>query len=446
MKSKVLLVYLPGVEIGYGPIFPLGLGYLLATLQKERATKAVHFEKFETAINRLPDIMASFKPTVVGLTCSTFNRGRVRRVINWLKVYYPDVKIVVGGVHASFYPEQMIQNYGADFVVIGEGEETITQLCRAIDENAPLDWINGIAYKLGKSVVCTKPREPIPCLDSLPIPDYSYAGNMMKNSGLGFVFTSRGCPARCTFCSTTAYWGQKVRTHSPKRIVDEIEILIEKYGTRKILFHDDTFNLTVNKVTGICDEIISRKVDITWAASCRVHPVSQEMIDKMVEAGCRHICWGIESGSAEMLARINKKITQEQIKTAYEMCRKHIGTISVGAFAMVGNPGESEKTIQESVNFINTLPMTDSPGAAVLYILPGTKVYEDIKKKEPSIDLFWLTNDDGVMRPQEYSIIRLQQWAMRVAASGNRIPFDRSKHFFNNVLFGNLPLPAEEDL
>ena len=439
------MVYLPGIEIGYGPIFPLGIGYLLASLKTERPTKAVHFENMDQAFALLPNVMGTFAPDIVGLTCSSFNRGNVRKVCKWIRAYYPNIKIIIGGVHASFFPDQMIHEYGADFVVIGEGEITLSELCKAID-GEDIDSVKGIAYKTGKSATMhTSPRDPISNLDSIAIPDYNYAYRMMKNSGLGFVFTARGCPARCNFCSTTSYWGQKVRVHSVARVVDEIEILVEKYGTRKILFHDDTFNLSIKRVMDICNEITSRGIRITWAASCRVHPVSQEMIDKMVEAGCRHICWGIESGSPQMLAKLNKKITQEQIKTAYEMCRKHIGTISVGAFAMVGNPGESEKTIQESVRFINTLPMTDSPGAAVLYILPGTKVYEDVKKREPNIDTFW-TKSDSTLRPQEYSIIRLQQWATMVANSGERVPFDRSKHFFNGVLFGNLPAPVEEDL
>lgn len=445
MKSKVLLVYLPGIETGYGPIFPLGLGYLLASLKQDRPVKAVHYEQFDQVFKHLSNTISIFSPDIIGFTCSSFNRGNVRKVCKWVREYHPNIKIVIGGVHASFFPEQFLYDRSADYIVIGEGETTSRELCNALDCNDSLLSVKGLAYLAGHGLVKTEHREVIRNLDDIPIPDYSYAYNMMKRSGLGFVFTARGCPAHCNFCSTTSYWGQKVRLHSPSRIVDEINILIQKYGTRKILFHDDTFNLSVKRVIDICDEILERGVHITWAASCRVHPVSQEMIDKMIKAGCRHICWGIESGSAQMLARINKKITQEQIKSAYEMCRKHIGTISVGAFAMVGNPGENETTIQESIDFINTLPLTDSPGAAVLYILPGTQIYEDVRRKSPGVDNFWLEND-GILRPQEFPIVRLQQWAMKVAQSGERVPFDRNTHFFNGVLFGQLPPPILEDL
>jgi radical SAM superfamily enzyme YgiQ (UPF0313 family) len=257
---------------------------------------------------------------------------------------------------------------------------------------------------------------------------------MIKNSGLGFVITSRGCPAHCNFCCTSTYWGQKVRMYSIKRVIDEIEIMINKYGANKILFHDDTFNLSVKRVIEICDEIIKRKLNITWAAACRVHPVSKEMIEKMIEAGCRHICWGVESGSEKMLKLIDKKITKEQIKKAYDLCKEYIGIISVGAFTMVGNPGESDETINESSEFINTLSLTDNPGTAALYILPGTKVYEDLKIKNPDIDKFWIESE-GMLRPPEFSLQQLTAWATKISRSGNYISIDRSKHFFCGILF-----------
>lgn len=440
MKSKILLVYLPGYEIGYGPIFPLGIGYLFSAIEQDRPVKAVHYQLMEHAEQQMPEIIASFKPDIIGLTCSTFNRGNVRKMCFWIKNHHPNIKIILGGVHVTYLVEQALRTYGADYVVLREGENTIKELCNAIDSNSVTEDIKGIAFLQGSHVVTTELREVVQKLDDIETPNFSYAGDIMRSSGLGFVFTSRGCPAHCTFCSTSSYWG-KVRVHSVKRIVDEMEIMLKEYGVKKLLFHDDTFNLSTKRVDDICNEILVRNLDVTWAASCRVNPVSQEMVDKMVEAGCRHICWGVESGSAEILEQINKKITQEQITQAFECCRKHIGTISVGVFSMVGNSGESERTIKESVAFLNTLPMTDSPSPAVLYVLPGTTIYEDIKRKNPKVDDFWISCD-GIMRPKEYNSVQLQQWAVRVGQSGNRIPFDRNNHFFNNILFGNIPTPV----
>lgn len=442
MKSKVLLIYLPGIEIGYGPIFPMGIGYLLSAIKQDREAMAVNYELMDHAFLKLPDVINSFQPDIIGLSCTTFNRGNISRFCGWVRKYYPHIKIIIGGVHASFFPKQMLYNYKSDYVVIGEGEQTLRELCDAIDEGDDLNKVKGIVYKGNYAAIFTEPREQLKDLDELQIPDFSYAENMMRKSGLGFIITSRGCPAHCNFCCTSTYWGQKVRMYSVKRVVNEIEIMINKYGVNKILFHDDTFNLSIKRVIEICDEIINRKLNITWAAACRVHPVSKEMIKKMVEAGCRHICWGVESGSEKMLKLIDKKITKEQIKNAYDLCKEYIGIISIGAFTMVGNPGESDETINESSDFINTLALTDSPGTAALYILPGTKVYEDLKAKNPDIDNFWLESE-GMLRPPEYSLSQLTNWATKIARSGNYIPFDRSKHFFNNILFGNIPKLGE---
>ena len=440
--SKVLLVSLPGLNTGNEPIFPLGIGYLLAAIRQDRPAQAVHYQVFEHATQQLPEILSAFQPQIVGLTCSTFNRGNVRKICAWLRKHHPKVKIILGGVHVSFLTEQALCDYGADCVVIGEGELTFRELCHALDKGTPLGDVKGIAFRDGEQIITTEPREVIHNLDDLPLPDYSYAGDLMRKSGMGFVITSRGCPVRCHFCSTGSYWGQRVRVNSPRRVVDEMEALISHYGVKKIFFHDDTFNLGTKRVGEICDEIKARRLNVEWGVSCRVHPVSQEMIDRMVETGCRHICWGIESGSVQMLSRMNKKITQEQIRRAYELCRKHMGTISVGAFTMVGNPGESEETIAESARFIDTLSLTDPPSTAILCILPGTQLYQDVKAKHPEFHKFWAESDGVPLYNLENPLEWLQRWSGVISRSGNLVSFDRNRHFWNNVLFGNVPVPS----
>jgi len=445
-KSKVLLISLPGLNNGCEPIFPLGIGYLLSSIRLDRLVQAVHYQAFEHATQQLPVIISTFQPEIVGLTCSTFNRGNVRTICAWLRKNHPHIKIILGGVHVSFLAEQALRDYGADCVVIGEGELTFRELCDALDKDITLAGVKGIAFLDDEKFVTTEPREVVRNLDYLPLPDYSYAGDLMRRSGMGFIITSRGCPVRCSFCSTSSYWGQKVRTNSPKRIVDEMEALVATYGVKKIFFHDDTFNLSMARTRDICAEITLRGINVEWGVSCRVNPVSQEMIDMMVAAGCRHICWGIESGSKTMLERIDKKITQEQISKAFEICRKHLGTISVGAFTMVGNPGESEATIAESIQFINTLHMTDQPSTSILYILPGTKLYAELLVKHPELECFWVHNNDILQYTLENTLDKLNKWAIRISQSGSIVFFDRNKHFWNNVLFGNIPQPTSPDL
>jgi glycosyltransferase involved in cell wall biosynthesis/radical SAM superfamily enzyme YgiQ (UPF0313 family)/ADP-heptose:LPS heptosyltransferase/ubiquinone/menaquinone biosynthesis C-methylase UbiE len=435
---RILLISLPGGHGTDEPIFPLGIGYLVAVLKKEHRVKVAHYQKFEHVGSTLPELINSFRPEVVGFTCTTFNRGNVRNIVSIIKKYCPTIKVVVGGVHASFLYEQVLNSYGADVVVIGEGEYTALELCRALENGTSLDDINGIAFKRAGSVILTPPRQPIENLDELPMPDYDFAEHLMRISGMGFVITSRGCPVRCIFCSTSSYWGQKVRKTSVTRVVDEMEYLIDRYKIRKIFFHDDTFNLGIERVKQICCEIMRRKINIEWAASCRVTPVSQEMVDIMVEAGCRHICWGVETGSETMLKSLEKKITLDQIRNAYELTKKHSRIVSSGAFAMVGSPGESEQTIRETVEFFNTIPLTDHPSTATLCLLPGTKIHFDMKCKGLVDDSIWLLSDE-VSGTKEHSEETLQRWAQQVSGSGNILPFDKKKHFWNNVLFGDVP-------
>lgn len=441
-KQKVLLVSLPGLNTGDEPIFPLGIGYLLAALrQDKRPVQALHYQRSEHVCAQLPEVMQQYAPDIVGLTCTTFNRGLVRKTCAWLRANYPHIRIVLGGVHVSFMYQQVLQDYDVDYVVIGEGEHTLRELCTALDQNLPLHGIKGIAFLQDGQVVTTPPRETVQNLDDLPIPDYSFAGDLMSRSGMGFVISSRGCPVQCNFCSTSSYWGQKVRMNSPRRIVDEMEALIANYGVKKIFFHDDTFNLGIGRVKEICSEITSRGLNVEWGVSCRVSPVSEEMIDTMVAAGCRHICWGIESGSKAMLARIGKRITQEQITKAFECSRKHLGSISVGAFTMVGNPGENAETIAESIKFIGSLQMTDPPSTAVLYILPGTKLYNELLSKQPELARFWSACDEVPYYTVEHTMETLIEWAQRISQSASLVPFDRNRHFWNAVLFGPIPQP-----
>jgi len=430
---RVMLLSLPGLEESDGILFPLGIGYLVSSLKSHHEVQAYHFEKINSAKQEVKETLATFRPDVVGITCSTFNRGFVREMIGIIRGVNSDVKIVVGGVHASFCYDQMIKNYDADVVVIGEGEVTFPALCDALENKTPLKFVHGIAYKENGLTLINSPRDVIHNLDDLPLPDYSYAKSLIERSGIGYIITSRGCPVRCTFCSTSSFWGQNVRINSVSRVVDEMEQLISQFKVSKIYFHDDTFNLGITRVKEICAEILKRGIKIEWGCACRVSPVSEEMLAIMVEAGCRHICWGIESGSAEMLRRIEKNISLSQIRNAFELSKKFSTVMSTGAFTMVGNPGESEGTVQETINFLNTIPITDQTNTSILYILPGTLLYEDLKMKGMINDEDWSKHNSVPYYTVENSYRKLVRWAKMVSMSGNRIPFNHNNHFWNSI-------------
>jgi anaerobic magnesium-protoporphyrin IX monomethyl ester cyclase len=427
---RVLLVSLPGSQQSDGGLFPLGPAYLASALKGAHDIECHHYDDIASATVGVPAALRRFRPALVGLTCSTFNRGFVRDAIRAVRRIDPQIVVVVGGVHASFCWEQVIKDYGADFVVIGEGERTIVDLCATLERRGTPHEVRGIAWKSGNGVAVTPPRDPISDLDELPLPDFSFARRFMERTGMGFVITSRGCPVRCTFCSTSSYWGQKVRLHSPRRVVDEMERLVSTFAVKRIFFHDDTFNLGVSRVKAICREIKARGLNVTWGCSCRVVPVSDDMIESMVEAGCRHICWGVESGSEAILKTIHKKITLPQIRRAYELSRRYSGIMSTGAFSVVGNPGETDRTVRDTVDFFNSLPLTDAPSTSILYVLPGTGLYDDLKRSGHIEDTTWVERDSIPLYTVENSLLTLLWWSRRVRGSGRRIPFDTHRHFW----------------
>lgn len=426
---NILLIALPSLYEEQ-LLYPLGLGYLTGSLKRRHTVEPMLVSSMAGARQAIESRIDSFCPQVVGLSCTTFNRGSVRRTIRWIRTCNEHIKIVVGGVHATFCPEQTLLSYGADVVVIGEGDETILDLCNAIEDNRALSTVQGIAYKDAGVVKQTSPRAKVHDLDQLPIPDYSFAKDAIERLGMAFLITSRGCPAHCKFCSTSSYWGQQVRMYSPSRVVDEMQMLISQFGVRRLFFHDDTFNLGFSRVAAICQEIIHRKVDVEWGCSCRATPASEEMIAAMVKAGCRHICWGVESGSERILKSIEKNITLEQIKRAFDLCLPYSDILSTAAFIMVGNPGESEETIQESIDFFQTLSMTDAITSSILYVLPGSELYQALEARGKIDPKSWVHYDTVPTYLLEQSLWTLLQWSKRINHAGKIIPFDKQKHFW----------------
>jgi len=432
---KVMLLSLPGRGQNQEDLFPLGLGYLLASLKRFHTVEAYHFNDLRQAKKQMIDRIKTFHPDMVGFTCNTFNRSSVKNGIGWVRKVNKNIKILTGGVHASFCYEQVLDYYGADIIITGEGEDTIVNLCNAVENNQSLKSVAGIAYKENNRTVLNSANNFINDLDILPMPDYSYAASFIEQSRMGFLITSRGCPVRCRFCSTSSFWGQKIRMHSVGRVIDEMQMLIDQFKVKKIFFHDDTFNLSVDRVKAICKEITDRKIEVEWGCSCRVVPVSEEMVAAMVAAGCRHICWGVESGSERILKEINKNISLTQVRKAFEISSKFAKVMSTGAFVMVGNPGETKDTVNQTRELLNTISLTDCPSTSILYVLPGTVLYENLVQESYVKDSDWVKYDSVPFYTVENSYKTLYRWHNIVKNSGKRIPFKPERHFWYEVIF-----------
>lgn len=334
------------------PMHPLGLLYVAAVLEKEGHKVRVY--------DPLPedDAFIRFikrdKPNMVGLTCSTPQRERAVYILNKIEKMNSNIKTVVGGVHATILPQEMLTENSVDFVVIGEGEHTIIELCEAIERDSGFDKINGIGFKEKGKVIVNPRRKLIKNLDGIPFParhllssDWYFQppgrirGFWLERSTA--AITSRGCPYSCIFCSTHLVFGRKTRQRSPENVILEISHLIDTYKIDGLFFVDDTFTLNSKWVKHFCYLMKKEKIDIKWACQARVDRVTEPLIKIMKKAGCVQIDYGVESGSVNVLKALRKGITPDQAKEAFKITKK-IGVRTMASF-MIGNPREKYEDI-----------------------------------------------------------------------------------------------------
>ncbi|MEE9175676.1 MAG: radical SAM protein, partial [Thermodesulfobacteriota bacterium] len=292
---------------------------------------------------------------------------------------------VLGNIHPTLLPRETLGDNTTDFIVRGEGEETFIELLNVLSNsknNHDFSKIKGLSYRDGNTVVNNPDRECITDLDHLPYPAWHlFPIEKFNNLPLHWMIKkpcfimmfSRGCPYRCTFCSLIS---QKPRYRKPKYVVDEMLFLAEQYGAKQIIFMDAAFSLNKKKVIELCNEMIKRGVPkkLVWLCETRVNHVDQEMLDKMYEAGCRRIAFGIESGVQSLLNDVKKGFTLDQARSAIRMCKK--AKIETITFFMLGLPNETRDLSMKTIAFAKELdPDFAKFNLTVPY--PGTKLYED---------------------------------------------------------------------
>jgi anaerobic magnesium-protoporphyrin IX monomethyl ester cyclase len=340
--------------------------------------------------NTIESLLRQQAPDVVGITCLTNTRMSVFRLAAMAKAINPDTAVIVGGPHPTVMYEQMLGSKAVDIVAIGEGDLTAIALVRALEHGDPPARVEGIAFREGERVISTQPRPLIKDLDSLPRPDYYHldqpADGKPQRTG---VSIGRGCRYNCQFCASSSVWGNTYRAKSVTTVVDEIEFILGKSGENVIFVGDDMIGVTELETVRFCEEILKRGLDFRWYANARVDSLSERILRLMKRAGCVMICYGVESGSPEILKTINKRITVEQIVAAFRLTHE-IG-IECQATVMVGNPGENGDTVRETESLLNTI-RPDYLWVSFTTIYPGTALYQ-LAMQEGLIDeTYWLTD------------------------------------------------------
>ena len=378
MAERFLLVN-PYYPISETPSPPLGLAFLAGALEAAGIeVEILDLVVFPYSTKMLEQVLNRFKPSFVGLTAVTMNVENALAVARDVKATSPGILTVMGGPHVTFCAEDTLQAAPEiDVVVMGEGEETIVELARV--PRTPQDWceIRGLAYRDGRQINYTDPRPFIKDIDTLPEPA-RHLIPLGRYRALGLpvsMTTSRGCPFQCIFCVGRKMVGAKVRYRNPVKVVDELAYL-DTLDFNQINIADDLFTAAPKHCLGVCDEILARGLDTRWTSFARVDTVSPEVLQRMKAAGCTAVSFGVETGNPEMLKRIKKGITLDQVVAAVKMCND--AGIAPHASFILGLPGETRETIQETVAFGEKLKsMGVSHGFHLLAPFPGTAVREN---------------------------------------------------------------------
>lgn len=349
-----------------------------------------------------------FNPDVVGITAMTPKYPMVERVAEITKSIDPRVVVVVGGHHPSMLGEQILENGNIDFVVVGEGEVTFTELVQELAKGQQnMDSIPGILYRNSdRKKIRTASRPPIDNLDLLPITNRELILNEDYVSDNNIICT-RGCPFSCAYCGADVIWQHKQRRRSVANVMDEVRYLISRSGSRMISFWDDSFTVNVKHTLELLDALKTIP-GLTFSCITRLDLINAEILSALKQAGCTTIYFGIESGNDRILTLMNKHLTKELIRNKIVLVNE--SGISWLGFFMLGYPGESCEDILETLDFMREL---DPPYAEINIFnpLPGTKAWIDLEKSgkigawtdltrhsQSSTDNHYLTMDTDAFR------------------------------------------------
>jgi anaerobic magnesium-protoporphyrin IX monomethyl ester cyclase len=350
------------------------------------------------------------KPAYVGITLFTVGVWLAAELSRRIKAVCPDIIILVGGPHISSMGLETMQRFPEfDIAVIGEGETVLSQLLTRLEAaQSPADVPNVIYRQDGRlrSTARQSIRSP---MDDLPLPAwdllpgfpraYTPAVYSYPRGPVGTIAASRGCPFHCSFCDTSTF-GAEVRAYSPQKVFDQMLFLKKRWGVNHVLFVDDLFVASAKRTRELCRLIIENRLKMTWTCSARVDCVKPPLLRLMKQAGCWEIEFGLETGSNELLKKMEKQARVERGEQAVNWT--HDAGIRTKGLFMLGYPGENMETIDLTKALVKRLPMhvmnltkfTPYPGSPIYRDLYGTKMRDDHWERMNGMNFVWAP--DGI--------------------------------------------------
>ncbi|HME54254.1 MAG TPA: radical SAM protein [Candidatus Lokiarchaeia archaeon] len=326
---------------------------------------------------------------LVGYTSMTSSILNCYKNIRVIKKKLPRAKVVLGGWHASAVPRRTMEECAEiDFIVKGEGEETMKDLVKAIEQSLDYNQVNGILFRDGNGEIIETPdrhlienldKLPFPARHLLPLEEYrkigfqTVGGKYRKSMYVSSISTSRGCTSRCKFCSDAVLYKNMCRSRTAENIVSEIEQAIKEFNIRAFFMMDSNFTYSPVRVRRICELIIKKKLDIVWGCHGRADNVSLGLLRLMKAAGCNRIAYGIESGSPKILKALGKKSSLDKSVNAIRWTK--MAGIQAVMYLLFGWPGETRKDMQLTQQLVKQ-SQPDIMSITMLIPYPGTDVYE----------------------------------------------------------------------
>jgi radical SAM superfamily enzyme YgiQ (UPF0313 family) len=326
---------------------------------------------------------------VVLCSTSTMSFTEDAAYLAGLKAANPDLVTIVFGSHPTFMPLYALAAEGVDYIVRREPEYVVRDLCRGLAGEGDPRAVPGAGFRDGEGRARVNPDYPfIENLDELPYPDVDflpqglhYFNPIVRRLPYMTATTSRGCPGKCTFCTAPAFDGGRVRFASSGYVLGLMRYLLSK-GFREVYFRDDTFFVNKRRDREIFEGILKEKLDVTWLANARVSGIDAGTMEAAGKAGCHTIKFGIESGSQAILDGMRKGYRLEQAHDIFRAARR-MG-MNTHAHVMLGNPGDTVKSIEDTIEFVKRLaPTTATFGICTPY--PGTPLFEAVAEKHPEI-------------------------------------------------------------
>lgn len=375
-----------GRRIGGAKIPPFILMQIASILDKNKDNKVDFIDASGEGINinKIESIAKDYDIAIISTSTMSFFEDA--DYLLQLKKANARLKTIIFGSHPTFLPEVCLKHDGVDFIIIHDPEFAIRNLIEALNDNRDFHKIKGIGYnEQGREII--NERYPLFNLDELPfidlkfLPKVNYFNPIVRLMPYIAISTSRGCPGKCTFCTAPYFEGTHLRFQSADYVLKELKYFKEN-GIREIYFRDETFFVDKARDKKILHTLIEEKINLSWLANARIGLIDEEIIKLAHNAGCHTIKFGVESGNQELLNRMKKGYKKEKAIEIFDFCNK-IG-MKTHAHVMIGVPGETEETLNQTIDFVKRLNSTTATfGICTPY--PGSPLFDEVAEKCPEI-------------------------------------------------------------